>query len=85
MAFDRPYAAGRDLRNLELRARPSSEGEAPPPSRQRIDTPVRPSEELRLRAARLLLAARSVNHPYVDKWGHYTYMQHWVPAQRVCS
>jgi hypothetical protein len=41
MAFDRPYAAGRDLRNLELRARPSPEGEAPPPSHQRIDTPVR--------------------------------------------
>ena len=25
-----------------------------------------------------------VNQPYVDRWGHRTYVQHWVPAQRVC-
>ena len=25
-----------------------------------------------------------VNQPYVDRWGHRTYVQQWVPAQRVC-
>jgi len=26
----------------------------------------------------------SVNQPYVDAWGRYTYVQQWVPGQRVC-
>ncbi len=26
-----------------------------------------------------------VNQPYVDAWGRYTYVQQWVPAQRVCD
>jgi len=26
----------------------------------------------------------SVNQPYVDAWGRYTYVQQWVPAQYVC-
>jgi len=26
----------------------------------------------------------SVNQPYVDAWGRYTYVQQWVPAQWVC-
>jgi hypothetical protein len=25
-----------------------------------------------------------VNQPFVDRWGHYTYRQQWVPSQRVC-
>ena len=25
-----------------------------------------------------------VNQPYVDRWGHRTYVQQWVPAQQVC-
>src|SRR6266404_741497 len=26
----------------------------------------------------------SVNQPYVDAWGRYTYVRQWVPAQYVC-
>ena len=26
----------------------------------------------------------SVNQPYVDAWGRYTYVQQWVPGQWVC-
>ena len=26
----------------------------------------------------------SVNQPYVDAWGRYTYAQQWVPGQWVC-
>jgi hypothetical protein len=26
----------------------------------------------------------SVNQPYVDAWGHYTYVQQWVPAHWIC-
>jgi len=26
----------------------------------------------------------SLNQPYVDAWGRYTYVQQWVPAQYVC-
>jgi hypothetical protein len=26
-----------------------------------------------------------VNQPYVDAWGRFTYVQQWVPAQRVCG
>ena len=36
MAFDRPYAARRDLCNLELRARPSPEGKPPGALRSRV-------------------------------------------------
>lgn len=27
----------------------------------------------------------SVTQPYVDRWGHQTNVQQWVPARRVCS
>jgi hypothetical protein len=42
MAFDRPYAAGRDCvtLNFEPGLRPKGR-RPPPPARQRIDTPVR--------------------------------------------
>jgi hypothetical protein len=30
-------------------------------------------------------AGYSVNQPYVDAWGRYTYVQQWVPAQWVCQ
>jgi hypothetical protein len=26
----------------------------------------------------------SVNQPYVDAWGRYTYVQQWVPGQWIC-
>jgi hypothetical protein len=26
----------------------------------------------------------SVNQPYADAWGRYTYVQQWVPGQWVC-
>ncbi len=26
----------------------------------------------------------SLNQPYVDAWGRYTYVQQWVPAEYVC-
>ncbi len=26
----------------------------------------------------------SVNQPYVDAWGRYTYVQQWIPGQWVC-
>jgi hypothetical protein len=25
-----------------------------------------------------------VNQPYVDRWGHRTYVQQWVPSRRIC-
>lgn len=26
----------------------------------------------------------SVNQPYMDAWGRYTYVQQWVPGQWIC-
>ena len=25
-----------------------------------------------------------VNQPYVDRWGRFTYVQQWIPAEYVC-
>jgi hypothetical protein len=25
-----------------------------------------------------------VNQPYVDRWGHRTYVRQWVPSRRIC-